>query len=40
MVTDKTKGLPHVADATAAEIAAAAIAPEGQEEQRRGLVLV
>ena len=27
MTTDKTQGLPHVADATAAEIAAAAIAP-------------
>ena len=27
MATDKTQGLPHVAAATAAEIAAAAIAP-------------
>ena len=27
MSTNKTQGLPHVADATAAEIAAAAIAP-------------
>ena len=27
MATDKTKGLPHVAAATSAEIAAAAIAP-------------
>ena len=27
MATDKTQGLPHVAAATAAEIAAAAVAP-------------
>ena len=27
MAINKTQGLPHVADATAAEIAAAAIAP-------------
>ena len=37
MATDKTQGLPHVAAASAAEIAAAAIAPfvQKRSEERR-----